>query len=287
MVRRPLARLALVLVAVAAGIVPRIATASSASDWVTYDPPPPGAVVETFQGQSDGLGGCSFDFSGSLTSDQTAARADEVAFDQSTCQSQVAFTYDSNAAPEAPIGSNTDATESGPVQSPQEVTARLGARSAAASPSPAPSPSPSPSPSPPPPPPPPTHSAGYMKSWYQDPIALVVNSVQNSTDWNWDRTCVVAPVSGGYRYTWFSTSGWVLQQNNWQNSYNCTQSTSSSYVHFHNGIFCVGIATDTYYNRNTVHGKFDGTLTGNVSATKAGGCIGLLSFHYSLRRTLN
>lgn len=273
MVSRPLARLALVLAAVAAGIVPRAASASSASDWVTYDPPPPGSVVETFQGQPDGQGGCSFDFSASLTPDQTAARADEVAFDQSTCQSQVAFTYDSNAAPEAPIGSDTDATESGPVPSPVEVTTALGARLAAASPAPSPSPA--------------RHSAGYMKSWYQDPIALVVNSVQNSTDWNWDGTCVVAPVSGGYRYTWFSTSGWVLQQNNWQNTYNCTQSTSSSYVHFHNGIFCVGIATDIYYNRNTVHGMFNGTLTGNVSATKSGGCIGLLSFHYSLVRTLN
>lgn len=272
MVTRSFARIVLGVAVVAAGMVPRVAVADvSASDWVMYDAPPPGAVVQTVQGTSDGQGGCTLDFSAELAPGQTAARADEVAFDETTCQSQVAFTYDANAAPEAPIGGDADVSESGPVPSPAEAAATArGATVKAPAPAPAPQ-----------------RSAGYMKSWYQDPIALVVNSVQNATDWHWDGTCVVAPVFGSYRYTWFSTSGWVLQQNNWQNTFNCTQSTSSSYVHFHNGIFCAFIATDTYYNRNTVHGKFNGTLTGNVSATKAGGCIRLLSFHWSLRRTLN
>ena len=131
------------------------------------------------------------------------------------------------------------------------------------------------------------HSAGYMKSWYQDPVGLVVNSVQNGTDWHWTGGCVIAPVYGSYRYTWFSPSGWSLQGNNWTNVYSCAMSTSSSYVHFHNGIFCLFQSTDTYYNRNTVNGLANGTLAGSIHAVKSGGCIGLLSFHYTLRRTLN
>ena len=266
--RRSLARLVVGVVVVAAGTMPRVATADDTSGWVTYDPPPPGATVQTLQGTSDGQGGCAFDFSASLAPGQSAARADEVAFNESTCQSQFAFTYDDNAAPEAPLRSDGDSTSSGPVPSPAETATTLGSRASAAAAAA-------------------THSAGYMKSWYQDPVTLVVNSVQNATDWNWDGTCVVAPVSGSYSYYWFGPSGWVLQANNWQNVYNCTQSTSSSYVHYHNGVFCALIATDTYYNRNTVNGKFNGTLAGSVSALKAGGCIRLLSFHWSLRRTLN
>jgi len=248
--------------------LPATAAADSAgalpADWVAYDIAPAGATVQTTVGTSDGQSGCVFSFSGSLAPGQTAERADEIGYSPSTCQSQIAYTSGASAAPEAAQPSNADTAGSGSVASTDTDTAPPPATSAAV-----------------------RHSAGYMKSWYRDPVHLTVNSVQNSTNWHWNGGCVVAPVSGAHTYTWFSGSGWSLQANNWQNNYSCAQSTSSSYAHFHNGIFCLTIDTDTYYNRNNVHGKANGVLTGNVKARKSGGCTGLLSFHWSLKRTLN
>lgn len=246
---------------------PAAAADTSSTAWVTYGAVPAGGTVQTVQGVSDGAGGCAFNLSASLAPGATSTRVDEVAFNASSCQSQVALTSGASSAAETAEPSNTDATSSGDVVSPASSGLPQPADVIVAAAA--------------------IHSAGYMKSWYQDPVGLVVNSVRNGTDWYWDRTCVRPPVFGSYRYTWFSPSGWSLQANNWSNFYSCAQSTSSSYAHFHNGIFCAFIATDTYYNRNTVHGQANGTLAGSINAVKSGGCIGLLSFHYSLRRTLN
>ena len=210
-------------------------------------------------GTSDGAGGCQFTLSASLATGQTIQRVDETSFSASTCQSTVAYTSGTTAAtmPADP----TEVSDSGVVASTLSGTAP--ATTALTT----------------------RHSAGYMKSWFQDPVHITVNSVQNSTDWRWNGSCVVAPVYGSYHYTWFA--GWVKKDNNWQNYYTCTQSTSSSYVHFHDGAFCAFTDTEVYYNRNTVHGKYNGYLTGNVHWSKTGHCSGLLSFHYSLKRTLN
>ncbi|GAB3898007.1 hypothetical protein GCM10029964_081790 [Kibdelosporangium lantanae] len=134
-----------------------------------------------------------------------------------------------------------------------------------------------------------TRSAGYYKSYYEDPVQLDVNSVTNSTTWSWNGSSVLSspgPV-GGYHYGWFKGSGWSLKENNWQNTYTSYQTTSSSYVHYRNGTFCATIDTHTYYDRNNVHGRKDGWLLGNVNARKKGGCTSLLSFHTKLKRTKN
>jgi hypothetical protein len=261
----PVARLAVGLTAAAMALaaVPLTASAEvSATDWVALGGTPAGATVQTVAGTSDGAGGCAFDFSPSLAPSQTVQRADEVAYSASTCQSRVAYTSDARAAPEPADPSGASVMDSGSV--PSQLSSFTPPAAAAT-----------------------THSAGYAKSWYQDPPGIVVNSVQNSTDWHWNRRCVVAPVSAGFQYHWFTPSGWFLLQNNWQNSYTCAQSTSSSYAHFINDIFCMLHPTDVTYNRNTVHGQANGTLAGNVHASKLGICSPLLSFHWVLKRTLN
>jgi hypothetical protein len=242
--------------------------ANQPANWVSYGTVPAGATVQTVQGRSDGHGACTFNLSSSLAPGQVSARVDDVAFSSTTCQSRVALTSGAASAPEPAERSDASSTGSGLVASPlagSRVAPRTRPAAALLT----------------------RHSAGFMKSWFQDPIGLTVNSVQNSTDWNWNGGCVTAPVFGSYNYYWFSPSGWVLRENNWNNSYNCSLSTSSSYVHYHNGIFCAFISTESYYNRNTVNGRFDGWLLGSFSWTLSGGCIGLLSFHDSLRRTLN
>ena len=247
--------------ALAVGSVPAAAVAAIApADLVSYDPAPAGATTQAVTGTSDGAGGCAFTLSASLAPGQTIARLDEVNYSASTCQSTVATTSGSTAAA-VPADPSEVADSGGLVTSALSGTAPPSAALTT------------------------RHSAGYMKSWFQDPVHITVNSVQNGTDWHWNGSCTVPPVSGSYHYTWFA--GWVKKDNNWQNTYSCTQSTSSSYVHFHDGAFCAFTDTEVYYNRNTVHGKYNGYLTGTVHWSKTGHCAGLLSFHYSLKRTLN
>ena len=133
-----------------------------------------------------------------------------------------------------------------------------------------------------------THSAGYYKSWFEDPPGIDVNSVRNNVNWYWNGSYVYSGTCS-YNYGWFSASGWGLKENDflcqYQNSQ--TQLRSSSYAHFKNGIFCAFIDTHTYYERNNAYGKYNGVLSGQVNWRKTGGCTGLLSFHTQLRRTLN
>src|SRR5262249_32755328 len=143
-----------------------------------------GGTVQTVQGVSDGHGGCALNLSASLAPGAGVTRVDEVSFSPSLCQSQVAVTAGTGAAAETAEPSNTDASASGSVASPLDPGAPVPAGAIVSTLN--------------------VHSAGYMKSWYQDPVGLVVNSVQNGTDWHWTGGCVVAPVSGSYRYTWFS-----------------------------------------------------------------------------------
>lgn len=255
------ARLAVGLIVAAAvvGTVPATAfAATTATDLISYDATPAGATLSTVTGTSDGSGGCSFSLSTSLAPGQTIARVDELSYSASTCQSTVASTAGSTAAADTADASNT--AGSGLVASALSGTAPAAAATT-------------------------THSAGYLNSWFRDPAYITVNSVRDSTDWRWNRTCVNSPVYGSYHYTWFA--GWVKEGNNWQNSYTCYQSTSSSYVHFHDGAFCAFTDTEVYYNRNTVHGRYNGYLVGTVNWSKTGHCSGLLSFHDYLKRTLN
>ncbi len=249
--------------AVAAGLQPGAAFATGDStSWVAYGPPQPGSTVQVVQGTADGQGGCVLDLAAALSPSETAARVDEVAFNETTCQSRVAITRGGAVAPDPPDPSGASSSSSGPV-APASSTAP-----------------------PPRPAAPSVTSAGYYKSWYEDPVGIVVNSVMDSTKWRWNRVCATG-IYGSWRYTWHSSTGWSLGANNAQNYYTCNRTTVSSYAHFHNRPFCAFIATDTYYNRNNVHGRYDGYLLGDVNARKTGPCSHLLSFHASLRRTQN
>jgi hypothetical protein len=135
-------------------------------------------------------------------------------------------------------------------------------------------------------------SSGYLKTYYEDPAQIDVNSVRNDTSWTWRTDSIVTPscvynVSGNEAYGWYTPSGWEQVGKNWQNTYTCEQSRSSSYSHYRNGKFCFTVDTRTYYDRNTVNGRRDGWLLGSAQAKKTGGCTRLLSFHGTLRRTQN
>jgi hypothetical protein len=132
-------------------------------------------------------------------------------------------------------------------------------------------------------------SAGFLKTWWTDPINITINSVQDSTTWTWSGTgnCVNG-ILGGNSLTWFTPSGWFVASNSWQNTFNCTQTTSASTVKFQNNIFCVGISTFANYLPNQVNGQQNGTLVGTWNDTISGNiCVNLVTFHHQLTRTQN
>ena len=132
-------------------------------------------------------------------------------------------------------------------------------------------------------------SAGFLKTWWVDPINITVNSDQNSTTWRWSGAgnCVTG-ILGGENLTWFTGSGWFLASDSWQNTFNCSATTSASTTHYQNNIFCAFFTTFATYNPNKVNGLQNGTLQGTWNDTVSGNvCVNLLSFRMQLTRTQN
>jgi hypothetical protein len=136
-------------------------------------------------------------------------------------------------------------------------------------------------------------SAGFHTSRYEDPLNIVVNRVKNDTNWWWNGNVVQAPVYNGYYLTWLSGSGWTREAHDWNHRATTYQTTSSSYAHFRNALFCDAVTdpaappTHTYYDRNRVHGQYDGDLIGAWNSWDSGGCDEFLTFHHRLVRTHN
>lgn len=137
------------------------------------------------------------------------------------------------------------------------------------------------------------HSAGYHVSRYEDPVGLIVNRVRNNTDWRWNGNVVKEPVYNGFRLTWLTATGWERVAHDWNHRATTYQTTSSTFAHFRNLGFCSAVigtpqpTTHTYYDRNRVHGRFNGDLVGGWNSWDAGGCRELLHFRHNLVRTLN
>lgn len=130
-----------------------------------------------------------------------------------------------------------------------------------------------------------TTSAGYYRSWWEDPFAIDVNSVNNNVRWTWNGSSV-SNGSCGYSLAWFSDSGWHKVSS----SFNCYYGSgpavySESDAHYRNGRFCASVDTDVRYSNNRARGGYAGGLTGSVTAWVDGGCESMLHFHDRLVRT--
>jgi hypothetical protein len=128
-------------------------------------------------------------------------------------------------------------------------------------------------------------SAGYLKSFWEDPPQFDVNSVRNSVDFRYGGGCVHNPIEFAANYGWMSQSGWERLGNDWSRGADCASAGSSSFVHFKNKVFCASIDTNVWYNRNTIYGYPNGAMRGKVHSEKRGGCVRLLSFDKKMVRT--
>lgn len=258
---------------------PSFAATSTTSGDQPYPPPEPDeggwfhyqyhlpedARIRTIQGTSNGDGVCHFEDGASLAPDEDVISAQEVAYNPDTCESRIATS-------DAPIGG---------AESPPAERGDAGAEEQAEPEDTQPS-SDSPEAQQ-------TRSSGHLWSWYEDPPGIKVTEVDNRTAWSWDGSDVLSspPPTGGETIDYFTASGWALEEQDRQNSHNSDRTTSSTYAHFRNGVFCLGITTHVHADRNAVHGEADGTLDGNWNWSRSGGCNALLSFNNQLERTQN
>lgn len=139
-----------------------------------------------------------------------------------------------------------------------------------------------------------TRSAGYSKTWVEDPLTADVNSVQNSIEWSWDDPYITPSSTSTClaNYWWLAATGWGRQENNLQCNYDVPSYPqswvdSTSFVHYKNGVFCGFTDTHVYYDRNHAIGYGDGRLVGRWRVTKSGSCSGLLSVNNRTQRTMN
>lgn len=226
------------------------------------------AVRITVQGQHV-VGGCRYEGTVVLAPGQSAVEQHEIWEDPATCTmvmeqgTPVGSRFQSDRDGVASLGVDKKATTAGAPQGVATATAT-------------------------------THSAGYSRTWVEDPAGIDVNSVQNDIDWFWDGVYLTpdSTVTCSAEYQWFAPSGWGLHENDLQCNFDSPtypQSwiDSTSFVHFKNGIFCFFTDTDVYYDRNHAIGHGNGNLVGQWSVIRSGTCAGLLSVHNRTERTLN
>jgi len=235
----------------------------STEQWVTVGTAPAGSTIENVRGTKDEAGRCQFKILMALAPGEQGMTGDQVRIDPENCVTEVAVTRGKSATPSTSPAESSISANRG--ERPQGIGVELGDTNILAF----------------------IQSRGYLRTFWEDPIFIDLNGVKNEVDWFWDNASCLVPNLGGFAYDWFTPSGWNLLASNWQNVFNCSLQTSSSFAHFRNGIFCLGADSDTVYDRNTVHGSWDGTLYAEWFTVFSGPCTVLASFHYDFQRTLN
>ena len=236
----------------------RSVAAPSGPGWKVYASSVPlSAKVTVVEGKKNVDGSCTLSESGSVPPGGLAEHSDEIAFNASTCESQISQYRLSNeeAVVADAVGESTGVAATETEQSGFAAPAPAGVGALA------------------------TYSEGaYSRTWYEDPPGLDVTSVRNSTNWSYNGSCVLSNTARA-NYSWLS--GWSKLSSNLNGGYTCARSTSSSYAKFRNGIFCLTIDTYNTYDRNNIWGQENGGYSWSYNVTKSGGCTALLSVHHS------
>lgn len=146
---------------------------------------PVNAKIRTVRGTRQQDGACLLRHSGTMSPGEQPLQTDEVAHNSDTCESLYAeyrITVDEARSLEiAEDGEGqTSSTADSAGESRSDVqTLGTGQRDA------------------------------YSRTWYEDPPGIDVTSVKNSVSWIYNYSCVTAS-TGGYKYSWYTPSGWSL-----------------------------------------------------------------------------
>lgn len=136
-------------------------------------------------------------------------------------------------------------------------------------------------------------SAGYFRSWWDDPIGIDVTVAHDTVDFTYSGGCVQT-YGTAWSLSWYSPSGWERRKDSHTHGAVCGYAYQSTYARFINDVFCraaigplFGRTTKVYFDRNTIRGLGgNGTLKGLVHSVAKGGCREALSFHYKIYRTV-
>lgn len=112
--------------------------------------------------------------------------------------------------------------------------------------------------------------AGYQQAHYKiewwDIANIEVNAAYSYIFWDTNGTCVTD--AWGEEFLWWQpASGWSHVADSFGAFYSpglgCTRVQAQIYAaHFHNGVFCAGQNTDTYYDGVIVAGDYSGNIFG-------------------------
>ena len=226
--------------------------------WVHYtntDEPLLDGVIKTYRGQRDKTGGCQFSGSEELLPGSPVVLEREISYNQSSCEMRVERGRLASPSPTEPSGL-ASASEAA---APGESAAASGSPdfSAAAVYS----------------------SKAYLKTYYEDPAQLDVDTVRPDVAWLWDGVCTVDTSYHTTLWHWLNDTGWRLRAYDMGTYADCGVRTTGSYGHFSNSIFCLTVDTETFHDRSLVQGRADGSAFFSWNSYKRGGCNNLLSFH--------
>lgn len=127
-------------------------------------------------------------------------------------------------------------------------------------------------------------SVATYKVYVRDPPNYPVNKVHQTLDFHYGNGCVHNPIEYDVWSWWLSQTGWSLKGKNNRFDASCGSTYVSSYRHFHNGIFCAGANTNTYYDRQVFLGHTNGSVTGSYTVRKKGLCKNLLHTEATITR---
>lgn len=128
-------------------------------------------------------------------------------------------------------------------------------------------------------------SKAILHSWYEDPVGIDLNNVDNSVEWHPNGSCAWPPgewaiVTAGL--SWFRYSGWYKVSDSHVATFSCDGVSIETTAHFRNDTFCaLGGNTFADYEPNKVTGLPSGSADFYWAMFKRGGCSDWMSENHT------
>ena len=123
---------------------------------------------------------------------------------------------------------------------------------------------------------------GSIKSYYEDPPQLDVNSIHTKLSWTKNSRCITA-AHGSSSPSWIEESGWQrIKYTYTEEAPTCYEAWRSAFGQFKNPYFCVTI--DTWTELTAQYRAWNNGRSGTATwrSDKWGGCTFLLSFQKNI-----
>ena len=123
-----------------------------------------------------------------------------------------------------------------------------------------------------------THTSRYyQRLWYEDLIGKVLTADRTRISWVWDGSCTLD--GSVYQLVEYSgLTGWSLEDQHVYRSVSCSYLNGNTTATFANRTFCGSlIPVWSYYYRNRIYGRGNGTVTMSYSYDMVDECLPVFS----------